>query len=499
MSINSGKPILERYWLLFVLLSLLIRGVYVYAKVDMARSADEEGCWYFETPDTHSYFDPIDNLISDGHYSPDYRMPGVGGPYLMFRQFLSKTDSRDAMVVLQWLFSGISVYLLALTALRFTGSTTAAWTTYVFFLLSTYSSWYDSTMASDSLAPSVLIFHVFFFQMAMQRRSKWLLLIAGLFLAWIIFIRPAAILLIIAACVLVLLYWKPRRSFLAVAIFAAPFAVTDLAWTIRNWAIHAEFNPLTNEGMLPDEIAERTRGYLLRFVQSYGGNYIWWDPGAEIRWLGMCTGSVEVDDHGRKAKEPPSYVYVPGITKDSLLLLAERIRLIEAGALSPEDSTIGAAEVNAKLERYTELYQKGAPFNYHVLSRFRMIEHIVWQNGTETLFTKRFSELSLVQKLFKLLQMFFFIFAFGGSAVAILVLCWRWRLASNALTIWLPFIVAYMVLIYPLGLRMAEWRFMMHVFPLALMLAICSTSILGQVIYQYQLSKRSVSAGDPSI
>ena len=79
-------------------------------------------------------------------------MPGVGAPYWIFRHFLSPITSRDAMVVLQWLLSGISVYLLALIALRFTGSRITALITYVLFLLSTFSSWYDTSMSSDSLA-----------------------------------------------------------------------------------------------------------------------------------------------------------------------------------------------------------------------------------------------------------------------------------------------------------------------------------------------------------
>ena len=42
------------------------------------------------TGDTSSYFDPIDNLIANGSYSPDFRMPGYGVLYLPFALLFSK-------------------------------------------------------------------------------------------------------------------------------------------------------------------------------------------------------------------------------------------------------------------------------------------------------------------------------------------------------------------------------------------------------------------------
>lgn len=469
----SGKTFIERHWLAFILVAVLFRWGYVELKVDDQRPEDISGRWYFYTPDTHSYIDPIEQLIADGTYYPDYRMPGVGVPYWIFRQFGDRHASMDAMVVFQCMLSGLAVYLLALLGLRLTRSHATALVVYGLFLLSTYSSWYDTTMSSDSLAVSVMVIHVFLLQRAIDGKSTRLLMAAGLFLTWIIFLRPVAALLLIPAPLLVLWFWSPKWSIKAALLFLLPFVVLDTAWIIRNWRAYGEFNPLTNEGIMPDEIDGRPRGYVMRFLQGYGGNYIWWEAGADIRWFGMWEGSAAVDNEGRNAKAPPAYAYVPGYTKDSLLALSERIRIFESGTLTDADSLAIIEEVNAKLDRYTKLYQEGAPFNYHVLSRFRMIEYLITQNGTETLFHQPFGELPLWKKVFKLLQIFLYLFAYLVGGIAAFVMLWRWRRATALMASWVPLIVVYMILVYPLILRMAEWRFMVHVHPLILLLATC--------------------------
>ncbi len=471
MTALSGNTFIERHWLAFILVALLFKWWYVELKVNDLRPVDIPGHWYFETADTHSYIDPIEGLITNGTYYPDYRMPGVGAPYLIFRQFWGRHTSLDAMVALQALLSGIGVYLIALLGLRHTGSHVTALVLYVLALVSTYSCWYDTSMTSDSLAVSVLVIHVFLLQQAIDTKSTKLLVAAGLFLTWIVFLRPVAALLLVPAPVLVLWFWSPKWSIKAVVLFLLPFSVLDTAWIIRNWRAHGEFNPLTNEGIMPDEIGGRPRGYVMRFLQGYGGNYIWWEPGADIRWFGMWEGGAAADNEGRNAKAPPAYAYVPGYTKDSLLAVSEQIRIFESGSLSDADSLAIIGEVNSKLDRYATLYKEGAPFNYHVLSRFRMIEYLITQNGTETLFSRPFGQLRRWEKGFKLLQMVLYIFAYGVGAIAAFAMLWHWRRAASLIAIWVPVIVLYMILVYPLILRMAEWRFMVHVHLLMLLLA----------------------------
>ena len=110
---------------------------------------------------------------------------------------------------------------------------------------------------------------------------------------------------------------------------------------------------------------------------------------------------------------------------------------------------------------------------HHVLSRFLMIPHMIGQKGAETLFQTPFADLPIWMKLFKLFQMALYIVVMVMGAIAAFVMLWNWRKARSLLDHWIPLVAVYMVFVYPLVLKMAEFRFMVHVFPLILLLAVC--------------------------
>jgi hypothetical protein len=472
MNALPRRSLLERHWFLFLLLALLMRVLYAVVVIGTIREPDAPGSLAIVNDDTWSYLAPIEGILNGGTYEPDYRMPGVGAPYWLFRQFLDEEDSLDAMVLLQLVLSGSAVWLLGLLAFRVSGSDRISLIVYALFLLSTHSSRYDTMIASDSLTVSVVIIQAFIFQRAFDRRNVALLMISGLLLTWLLFIRPVASLLFIPATLGVLFTWKSRPSLLAMVWFLAPLSVIETAWVLRNWKVNHEFNPLTNQGMMPDWISERTRGHVMDFVRGYGGNYIWWEPGADIRWYGEWMSYADADDEGRRAVEPPPDAYVPGYDRDSLVLISTRIREIHSGVLPPQDSIAATEWVNNTLDRYSRMHAEGAPFSHHILSRARMLRYLVAQSGCEFLFDQPFSQLSWWKKIIKITQSMFYAFAMFFGAWYIAAALWKWQRAASLLALWIPVVALYMVCVYPLVLKMAEHRWVMHVYPLFLMMAV---------------------------
>lgn len=461
-----------RRWYVYVLIALVCRGLFIGIQLHYRPSPMVPGYISIESGDTKGYLDPVENLLANGRFEPDYRMPGIAVPYWIFRQFLDVGSSRDALVILQWLLSGINVYVLGLLALRMSGSDRVAQVVYWAFLASAYSSWFDPVIASDSLSISVLIFQAFFLQSAIDRRSSRDLLISGVLLAGFIFMRPIGLLLIPLVAALLLHRMDRTTGWKWALVIATPFLLADTAWTIRNHRVHGTFSPLTNEGWFPADFSREIRAHAMHFVQGYGGNYIWWAPGKDIRWFGVWKGGAKVDDEGRNAKEPPAYAYVNGYTRKDLFALSQRVRSVGSGTLSTSDSLAETAAINADFDRYAAMYQEQAPFQYHVLSRFRMFKNLVWQHGTESMIIIPFRELPFWAKLFKLLQVAAYVLTFSIGAVACCVLLWRWRNAPTMLHLWLPLTTAYLVLIFPFALRMCEWRYMAHPYPFALLLAV---------------------------
>lgn len=168
----------------------------------------------------------------------------------------------------------------------------------------------------------------------------------------------------------------------------------------------------------------------------------------------------------------------PVTTMKSLVMVSELYRAALNGQSNSIDSVAAVNKADAALDRYTELHAKGAPFMHHVLSRFLMVPHMVGQKGAETLFETPFSDLPLWMKLFKLFQMALYGFVVMFGAIAAFTMLWNWRKAGSLSARWIPLVAIYMVAVYPLVLKMAEFRFMVHIFPLILLLAVCFTVVL---------------------
>lgn len=450
----------------------MFRALYVFYHIKESEAQIRIGSFAILTGDTDSYLMPVENFIDQGSYKPDYRLPGVGAPYWLFRQVMGPEAARDALVVLQWLLSGISVYLLALITLRWTGSLGASLVVYVLFLLSAYSSWYDPSISSDSLSVTVLIIQIFLFQLALDRQRVGLIVFVGLLMAWLVFLRPVCAALVPVGAFFVFRYWQGGRALRTAVLFLLPFAVSDGAWTFRNWRVNHEFNPLTNEGVMPKYITDGVRYPVETFIQTYGGTLIWWAPGSNMRWFGIWKGGAALDDEGRKADPPGEYAYVPAYNKDSLTWIASNIRLLSAGTMNQQDSTALADVIVEKLHRYSEAYKSQAPFNYQVLSRLRLLRIELDQNGTETILFRPFSTMPLWEKAFKLFQVLLFKFSLIAGIAAILLLRWLPGGEGTVLRSWVPLFTLFTILIYPIVFRVPEWRYLVMIFPLLLMLGV---------------------------
>lgn len=487
---SNGTPgFLLRRWKLLILVALVLRASYVLYHAQVRESDKVIGRWAALTGDTESYLDPVDHLIENGTYTPDYRMPGVGVPYLALRTFLDKRDARDGLVVLQWLLSSVSAYVLALVALRWTGSDRIGLVVFALYLLSAYTAWHDAAIASDSLAASVLILQIWAFQAAMDKESRWLLVLAGLLLTWLVFLRPVSAAFVPLGALLIWWKWSRGRALAAAFMFVLPFAILDGAWTARNWKVNRQMNPLTNEGVMPLYVTDGRWWEVMKFIQCWGGDYIWWDPGSHMRWFGVWKGAGHMDDEGRKADPPPDYAYVPAYDRDSLQRVSDDIRLLGSGELTHQDSMALATSVTERLRRYSEEFKRGAPFRYQVMSRVRTLKNEVVQNGSETMVLHAFSSMPIPDKLWKLMQIALFQFSLFFGGIGMLCLPWLPGARGTVLRIWAPFCALFTILVYPFVFRMAEWRYMVVPFPVLLLVAVIAAAHLYRMIRHLRASR----------
>src|SRR5580693_8486867 len=121
-SIFLKDPESPWFWLT---LALIVKGIFPFIWLFHSPPPnDVPGFWGGIGGDTSSYIDPIDNFLKFGMYIPDFRMPGYGAVYLIFRLFVSKPAALNCLLILQYLLASLSVYIVSLTAKRIFESNT---------------------------------------------------------------------------------------------------------------------------------------------------------------------------------------------------------------------------------------------------------------------------------------------------------------------------------------------------------------------------------------
>lgn len=137
----------------------------------------------------------------------------------------------------------------------------------------------------------MLVIQIFLFQLAVDGQRVGLMVVVGLLMAWLVFLRPVCAALVPVGAFFVFRYWQGGRALRTAVLFLLPFAVLDGVWTFRNWRVNHEFNPLTNEGVMPKYITDGVRYPVETFIQTYGGTLIWSAPAATC--AGSASGKAE--------------------------------------------------------------------------------------------------------------------------------------------------------------------------------------------------------------
>ena len=166
---NPNSP---AFWLL---LGLLFKGTLFIATILNHPYTDIKGVWGAAWGDDTSYILPIENLLNHSMYSPDFRMPGYGAVYLLFRLIFPQAGACNALLIVQLILASVNVYYLALTAKNIFEKDSIFYLTFYLFLISSFSNFFDAYIASESLCTSFLIFSAYFFtRYFREEKSKYL-------------------------------------------------------------------------------------------------------------------------------------------------------------------------------------------------------------------------------------------------------------------------------------------------------------------------------------
>jgi hypothetical protein len=477
------------YWF-WLVLALLIKGLPFIILLHNGPSPDTviPGIWgNTASGDTFSYLGPIDYLLAHGIYSPDYRMPGYGFVYLIFRLLFSQTISCNLLILSQYLVAALSVYYLALAAKNIFNSTRIFYFTFYLFLISTYSNFYDSWLMTESFSTSFLIFSLYFFTLYFNSHRTKHLLLSGLFVTWVVFLRPALFPLpILFSFILILQLRKNNLPFAKAALlFILPFLLAYSAWVGKISMNNKKFVPLATSYMYYPQDDSSFVKPMSEFIYSWGGYADMMHQGSSLGWFGYYLTGTKQSDYPDSL---PNYIYTSKFNKDSLLKLRQMVIALQDSTLNPTIVAAYQKKLTDKFNMYATSVREEKPYLYYIKATlFRCLPRFLY--GPETkLYMKRGQAIGISGKVFENFYTIFYFAILLFGTIGMIVLLVNWSKFSYIILI-LSFIPIYTIIGHAIILRATNNRYFMPAWPFLL---ICAAYILS-ILYG-KLKKPSVPA-----
>ncbi len=450
------------------------------------------GRWAAFDPDQWEYIDTVESYLNGSGWAPDHRMPGYSAIYLLFRSAFDIPMARDLLTLAQMVVAVLAIYVFARAIASAPRNPHWFWPVYGALLFASFSALGDIVLVNESFTTSALMLHwATYVRYRASDRRVWLVA-SGALIGLAIFLRPiyGPILAFVPMLELVRRDRPMFKSFKYAVLFALPFLLTDAVWVVRNHRHYGGFNPLTNHGPWNPRYSRSTLFPAIELLSTYGGHPYYWESGSDVLWFGY-----EPDAGGGTTKAipgvepPPAYAYTSVCTEDSLIAFANAMRQARSGNMSKAGEDSIAADLLAKTRRWRVVYRKERPFQYHVLSRLRLLKYETINSGTEVLFKRSFKELSKLEFAYKIIQSGIYWWALVIGGLASVLFLTRWR--SQPQSALLGLMCVYSVVACPWIMRAAEIRYMIPVFPLLLGASIW-LALAGWDRYR-ALARRSIS------
>ncbi|MGP8217168.1 MAG: hypothetical protein ACLQQ4_16480 [Bacteroidia bacterium] len=443
-------------WKHWLLLAFLVRLLFFLSVIHFSQYTGFAGFWGGLRGDSNFYLLPFENLLKNGIYSPDVKMPGYGVFYFPLILFFSKAVACNIVILLQLFLSTFSVYALALTAKNIFKIKNIFHITFFLYLISTFSSLLDPVILTESQTASTLILSVYFITVFFNNYKSKYLFISGIFLTWAIFLRPAFLpLLAFFFLILLISLIRSRRSLLPAIIFAVPFVIVDGTWMERNYAAYRQVIPLTRTVLFP-WIANSYLLSITEFLQAWQGDIHFENTNTEARWFvdkKICT-------FGEKKQTDtvpfPAYIYTSKFNADSIKLLKNMITQFGLESkVSASQKAIYQSVIIAKLNLYTQSIKKEKPFLFYVKANLLRLK-------TMLLFTSTVAKVYINNYITYYCNTFYYFSLLAGFLGIILLLPVVFKMSLQAI---IPAIPLYTILVHSFILKQCENRFLIPAYP----------------------------------
>ena len=468
---NSYKDF--RHIIFWVTICFIIKISILFAYLSFLPPSSDPKIWTILTPDGHSYIDPVESYIRAQGYFPDYRMPGLGFFYYLFRLFLDKYLALNALLIFQTLISSISIYYLARLAHELLSSKFVFYSTFFLSSLGLYLAQFDALILTESLSLSFIVFFIYcLFQLYDKRKKEsYYLIFSGIHFTFLVFLKPVYLpLALMASFVVLSIARKHNNTIIAIikkgALLFAPLILTIGLWAHRNYQVHHNFSPLNNGYFYP-YLESSVKWQWMRLLKASGEKIsINQEKHPKVLWIDQPIDSLRANAKSTQKFELPDEVFTSEFNRDDLIEIAmlykesQKINRSEQKKLYQELVALSYK----KISRFIVSLKEEKPLFFYIISPLKLlIKYVRTPFGYYDTQTK-----SPAKKMVLLYYSFWYwiILVFGILGMSL----WFIKSKKNSSVLFLvP--VFYTLLAFPLILRLSENRYIALAFPFLIIFA----------------------------
>lgn len=429
--------------------------------------------------DTFSYFDPIENWLAHGTYAADLsrietyagRMPGYGIVYAAFRLTgLSADSAGSAMVLAQLLVSLLALWVLLELVQAIFADIRLTKLVGIVLALSTYTVVFDLYLLTESFGASAFVFAIY--GLWRGRTARRYLLLAGVFLTWVVFLRPFMVAFFgVFALWLLLDAWQRnfrinwRRMAAGLGLLGLPLLLADGWWLARNYGIYHRLVP-SQSNVLAGYDAPMSDPFLRYYIGGWGGDAVFWTKDSPAHWFTAEVAATAMPPNF------PAYAYAPHYPVDSLREF-RRLLLLSSDTARPR--ALRQQVDAALLPRIKALgadYRAAHPFRFYVLAPLQLVRKFLFHNGAYRISRIPFAKASPLGKVVRTTYALLFLAVVLLGLLGTALLAWQRRLWP-LLFVTLP---VFITLLFPVLLRSIEYRHFVPAYPF-MAISACYTAL----------------------
>ncbi|XWW47336.1 hypothetical protein JYG30_07795 [Fibrella sp. USSR17] len=475
------KPLLLKpatSWFHWIVLALVAKGLFFGWFLTRTYYHDIDGFWGQSNGDMMTYIQPVESLLAHQGFKTDVRMPAYPALYLAFRLLFSVPVACNLVILCQLLVSALSVYVLGLCAQRLFQHERAFYWGYFIYLFSTFVSVFDAYFLTESLAASASVFLLYALLRFEENPSRWpMLLVAGCWMTWSIFLKPAHMPLLGIPVAIWALRWlrgklSAKQLLRYIFLFLLPFMLVDGAWMVRNYRTYKEVIPLLKSPWYPESFWPANYFDLMAFCQSYGEDFSFWFPNTGIRWIQGWGNNNFLPPVRWYVKEelgpPPSYVYTDKFNLDSITSVRNLCYSLGNGpVLDSLQRSAVSAQIKEKMNRYTRSVREDNPLVYYVWAPVRYT--LTFLHGTWGY--TFLDDMVKAQWPRFLLRLYHYLFVLIPGLFGLIRL-FKTGFRRDERLLFIPLAFAYCLAVYVVVLRHPETRYLAPFYPFLVLSAV---------------------------